>query len=51
MKQTEGLVSRCIKEKTKFMTNNDTTDNIQIDCTEKEKVTNYGYLGQTIAID
>ena len=30
----------------KFMTNIDTTDNIQIDGTEIEKVTNYEYLGQ-----
>ena len=33
-----------------LMTNIDTTDNIQIDGTEIEKVTNYKYLGQTIAI-
>ena len=35
--------------KTKHMTNIDTTDNIQINETEIEKVTNYKYLGQTIA--
>ena len=33
------------KGKTKFMTNIDTTDNIQINGTEIEKVTNYKYLG------
>ena len=32
------------------MTNIDTTDNIQIDWTEIEKVTHSRYLGQTIAI-
>ena len=39
------------KGKTKFMTNIDTTDNIQINGTETEKVTNYKYLGQTIAME
>ena len=39
------------KGKTKFMTNIDTTDNIQINGTEIEKVTNYKYLGQTIAME
>ena len=39
------------KGKTKFMTNIDTTDNIQINGTEIEKVTNYKYLGQTTAIE
>ena len=39
------------KGKTKFMTNIDTTDNIQIDETETEKVTTYRYLGQTIALE
>ena len=39
------------KGKTKFMTNTDTTDNIQINGTETEKVTNYKYLGQTIAME
>ena len=33
------------------MKNNDTTDNIQINGTETEKVTNYNYLGQTIAME
>ena len=37
------------KGKTKFMTKIDTTDNIQINGTEIEKVTNYKYLGQTTA--
>ena len=37
------------KGKTKFMTNIDTTDNIQTDGTEIEIVTNYEYLGQTTA--
>ena len=32
------------------MTNTDTTDSIQIDGTEIEKVTNYQYLGQTTAM-
>ena len=32
------------KGKTDFMTNIDTTDNIQMDGTEVEKVTNYKYL-------
>ena len=36
------------KGKAKFMTSINTTDNIQVDWTEKEKVTNYKYLGQTI---
>ena len=35
------------KGKTKFMTNIDTTDNIQVNGTEIEKVTNYEYRGQT----
>ena len=39
------------KEKTKFMANIDTTDNIQINGTEIEKVTSYKYLGQTIAME
>ena len=39
------------KGKTKFMTSIDTTDNIQINGTEIEKVTNYKYLGQTIAME
>ena len=38
------------KRKTKFMTNID-TDKIQIDGIEIEKVTNYNYLGQTIAME
>ena len=33
------------------MTNIDTTDNIQINGTELEKVTNYKYLGQTIGME
>ena len=40
-----GLKMR--KGKTKFMTNIDTTDNIQINGTEIEKVSNYRYLEQT----
>ena len=39
------------KGKPKCMTKIDTTDNIQIDGTELEKVTNYKYLGQTIAME
>ena len=39
------------KRKTKFMTNIDTTDNIQINGTEIEKVTNYKYLGQILAME
>ena len=39
------------KGKNKFMTNIDTTDNIQITGTEIEKVTNYKYLGETIAME
>ena len=39
------------KRKTKFVTNIDTTDNIQINGTEIEQVTNYKYLGQTIAME
>ena len=39
------------KGNTKVMTNIDTTDNIQIDGTEVEKVTNYKYQGQTIAME
>ena len=37
--------------KTKFMTNIDTTDNIQINGTGTEKVTNYKYIGQTTAME
>ena len=33
------------------MTNIDTTDNIQINGTEIDKVTDYKYLGQTIAME
>ena len=33
------------------MTNIDTTDNIQINGAEIEKVPNYKYLGQTIAME
>ena len=33
------------------MTNIDTTDNIQINGTQIEKVTSYTYLGQTIAME
>ena len=33
------------------MTNTDTTDSVQIDGTETEKVTNYKYLGQTKAME
>ena len=39
------------KGKNKFMTNIDTTDTIQINGTEIEKVTNYKCLGQTIAME
>ena len=39
------------KAKTKFMTKINTTDNIQINGTEIEKVTNYKYLGQTTAME
>ena len=39
------------KGKTQFMTNIDTTDNIQINRTETEKAVNYKYLGQTIAME
>ena len=39
------------KRKTKLMTNIDTIDNVPISGTEIEKVTNYKYLGQTIAMD
>ena len=38
------------KGKTKFMTNIDTTDDMQIYETEMEKLTSYTYLGQTKAI-
>ena len=33
------------------MTNIDTTDKIQINGTEMEKVTNYKYLGQTMTME
>ena len=36
--------------KTKIMININTTDNMHIDGTEIEKVTNYKYIGQTIAM-
>ena len=39
------------KGKTQFMTNIDTTDNIQVNGTETEKAVNYKYLGQTIAME
>ena len=39
------------KETTQFMTNIGTTDNIQINETEIEKVADYKYLGQTIAME
>ena len=39
------------KNPPKFMTNNDTSDNIQINGTETEKVTNNNYLGKTIAME
>ena len=44
------MASRCIK-KNKFMTNIDTTDNIQIDETERERMTNYKYLRQMISME
>ena len=44
-----GLVIH--KGKTKFMTNIDTTDKKQINGAQIEKVTNYEYLGQTIAME
>ena len=37
--------------KTKLMTHIDTTDNIQINGIEIEKVTNYKHLGRTIAME
>ena len=40
-----------VSRKTKFMTIIDTTDNIHINGTEIDKVTNYKYLGQTIAME
>ena len=39
------------KEIAKFMTNIDATDNMQINWAEIEKLTNYKYLGQTIATE
>ena len=39
------------KGKNKLMKIIDTTDNSQIDGTEKEKVTNYEYLRQTVAME
>ena len=39
------------KGKSKFMTNIETTDNIQINGTEREKVPNYKYMGQAIAME
>ena len=39
------------KEKTKFMTNIDTTDNIQIGGTEIVKVTIYKYMAQTTGME
>ena len=43
--------SKMHKGKTKFMTNIDTTDNIQINGTETEKMTNYKFQGQTITME
>ena len=37
--------------KTKVITNNGKTDNVQIDGTEIEKATNYEYLEQTTAME
>ena len=45
------MVSRFIKEKAKFMTNIDATDNMQINWAEIEKLTNYKYLRQTIGME
>ena len=39
------------EKKNKFTTNIDTSDDIQIDVTEIEKMINYKHLGQTIAIE
>ena len=39
------------KGKAKFMAHIDTTDNIQINGIEIEKMTNYRYLGQIIAME
>ena len=39
------------KRQTKFMTNIDTTDNIQMNGTETEKVTNYKYPGRATAME
>ena len=49
----EGLKTglKIHKRKTKFVTNIDTTDNIQINGTEIEQVTNYKYLVQTVAME
>ena len=46
-----GLKIHKGKTKTKFMTNINTTDSIQINGTEIEKATNYKYLEQTIAME
>ena len=51
MKKSLKIGLKIHKGKTKFMTNIDTTDNIQINGTEIEKVTHYKYLGQTIAME
>ena len=45
-----GFKIHVYKGKIKSMKNIDTTDNIQIDGTKIEKVTNFKYLGQTIAM-
>ena len=39
------------KGKTRSIPNIDTADNLQIDRTEIEKVTNYKYPGQTISVE
>ena len=46
-----NIVLKIHKGKMKSMTNMYTTDNIQIDGTEKEKLTNHEYLEQTTAME
>ena len=42
---------KILRGKPKFVTNINTTDIIQIDQTDIEKVTSYKYLGYTIAVE
>ena len=50
-KENLNIGLRIHKRKAKLTTNVDTTDNIQIDRTGIQKVTDYRYLGQTTVME